>query len=100
MASYCLASKKSRKIIISANKKNIYPTIKLGFLGISRNVERYGPKPCLPRKNPSMDFFWDCRIAEHFCMLLSRHPWLHIAWQARKVEKSLSLPTKKTFIQQ
>ena len=38
----------------------------------------------LPQKNPSMDFFVDCRIATQFCMLLSRHPWLDIVWQERK----------------
>ncbi len=46
-------------------------------------------------KNPSLDFFWDCRIASQFCTLLSRHPWLFICWQERNtfpepaLEKSL-----------
>jgi hypothetical protein len=28
-------------------------------------------------------FFGDCRSASHFCMLLSRPPWLVIDWQVR-----------------
>ncbi|MBQ1795929.1 MAG: hypothetical protein II110_09650, partial [Treponema sp.] len=35
----------------------------------------------LPKKNPSVDFSWDCRIAAQFCMLLTRPPWLNIFWQ-------------------
>ncbi|MBQ2207349.1 MAG: hypothetical protein II413_09085, partial [Treponema sp.] len=35
----------------------------------------------LPKKNPSVDFSWDCRIAAQFCMLLTRPPWLNISWQ-------------------
>ena len=37
----------------------------------------------LPKKNPSVDFSWDCRSALHFCTLLSRPPWLDIPWQER-----------------
>ncbi|MBR6143092.1 MAG: hypothetical protein IKQ23_02290, partial [Treponema sp.] len=32
----------------------------------------------LPKKNPSVYFSWDCRIASQFCTLLSRPPWLAI----------------------
>ena|GEM_PF-1912716 len=35
----------------------------------------------LPKKNPSVDFSWDCRIAAQFCMLLTRPPWLDTVWQ-------------------
>ncbi|MBQ1593082.1 MAG: hypothetical protein II077_13695, partial [Treponema sp.] len=35
----------------------------------------------LPKKNPSVYFSWDCRIASQFCTLLTRHPWLNIPWQ-------------------
>ena len=28
-------------------------------------------------------FFYDCRIATQFCMLLTRHPWLDTYWQER-----------------
>ncbi|MBQ5571023.1 MAG: hypothetical protein IIT45_11360, partial [Treponema sp.] len=32
------------------------------------------------KKNPSVDFFWIAE-AKGFCMLLTRPPWLDIAWQ-------------------
>ena len=39
----------------------------------------------MTRKNPSMDFSGDCRIATQFCTLLSRHPWLCNTNQVRKI---------------
>jgi hypothetical protein len=55
-------------------------------LGAAPNWQRI-VKPCLPKKNSSVYFSWDCRIASQFCMLLTRPPWLDIPWQE----------TKKTF---
>ena len=42
-------------------------------------------------KKSLLGFFYDCRIARQFCMLLSRHPWLVTALQERL--KSLRLKT-------
>ncbi|MBQ5450063.1 MAG: hypothetical protein IIT57_08490, partial [Treponema sp.] len=57
-------------------------------------------KPCLPQKNPSMDFSGDRRFALQISALLTRHPWLDIPWQERKKIRSLhsqrSVPQKNS----
>ncbi|MBQ1794733.1 MAG: hypothetical protein II110_03530, partial [Treponema sp.] len=50
----------------------------------------------LPLKNPSVDFFRDCRIARQFCMLLSRPPWLNTGRQ--ESEKNPVIPKQRTVI--